>query len=824
MPGPTVQDINTLGTVNVLTTNDGVRCSHMDRSGKREERPTALGGIWCWKMLLTRGPGVRYVGGMQINGRILWTHLMLGALGGESVGDDLPNLPPKPPAVYQTGVRAHWFADNSQFWYRNDLAGGGREFIRVNAREGSRVSAFDHAVVASRLGELTEKKISAEKLPIEGIRFVEDGKIVHLIGRKTAWSFDLKEQVLVKLMAGEWQSLSNSRKPVRRRTNRRVSLKERRVSPDKKWEAFVRDDDLWIRKRNTKEGIRLSDNGTEADSYRFDVTSDRAISMQYGREAEDSSVPDVYWSPDSKRLIALRTKVVPERSVQYVEVTPKGRIQPEIKSYPYLKPGDPVPVRTVHLFDIAATKEIPVANDLMGNPWRLTKLQWAADSGRFTLLYNERGHAVMRLLGIDAVSGDVSALVEERSDTFIDYAYKTYLRFSEADDGFIWMSERDGWNHLYRYGNDGTLKSRITKGKWMVRSVTHIDEGKRQIWFDAMGVRPGQDPYFIHRCRVNFDGSGFAVLTEGDGTHSVMFSPDRKHFVDTWSRVDLPPVHELRRSRDGKLVCELERADVTAWLKAGYRFPERFVAKGRDGETDIHGVIHRPRKFDPKKRYPVIENIYAGPHGAFAPKSFRHDYTHRREIIESGFIIVQMDGMGTNWRGKKFHDVCWKNIGDAGFSDRIAWIKAAAKTRPWMDLSRVGIYGGSAGGQNAMRALIAHADFYHVAIADCGCHDNRMDKIWWNEAWMGWPVKEHYRESSNVVQAHRMKGELMLMLGGEDRNVDPASTLQVVDALVKAGKDFEFVLQPSAGHGSGETAYGKKRRLDFFQRKLLGRN
>jgi dipeptidyl aminopeptidase/acylaminoacyl peptidase len=247
--------------------------------------------------------------------------------------------------------------------------------------------------------------------------------------------------------------------------------------------------------------------------------------------------------------------------------------------------------------------------------------------------------------------------------------------------------------------------------------------------------------------------------------------------------------------------------------------PERFVAKGRDGKTDIHGIIIRPSNFDPAKKYPVIEEIYAGPHGFFAPKEWGRQ-TRQHMMAELGFIVVQLDGMGTNWRGKKFHDVAWRNIKDAGFPDRIAWMKAAAETRPWMDLTRVGIYGGSAGGQNTVAGLLHHGDFYKVGVADCGCHDNRMDKIWWNEAWLG-EMGPWYAENSNVVHAHKLTGKLLLIVGEVDTNVDPASTMQVANALIKADKDFDLLVMTSTNHGSAESPYGSRRRMDYFVRHLL---
>jgi dipeptidyl aminopeptidase/acylaminoacyl peptidase len=385
------------------------------------------------------------------------------------------------------------------------------------------------------------------------------------------------------------------------------------------------------------------------------------------------------------------------------------------------------------------------------------------------------------------------------------------------------MSERDGWNHLYLYdAMTGRVKNQITRGEWVVRGVERVDKEKRQIWFRAGGIIPGQDPYYIHYARVNFDGSSLTVLTEGDGSHTIEFSPDRQFIIDSCTRVDLPPVTELRRVEDGGLVCKLETADLSALKKAGWIAPERFVAKARDGETDIYGVIVRPTNFDPKKKYPVIENIYAGPQGAFTPKTFSA-VPRMQELADLGFILVQMDGMGTSYRSRKFHDVCWKNIGDAGFPDRVLWIKAAAAKHPEMDITRVGIYGTSAGGQNALGGLLTHGDFYKAGVSDCGCHDNRMDKIWWNEQWMGWPVGPHYDEQSNVTLAKNLQGKLLLMVGELDKNVDPASTMQVCNALIKAGKDYELLVVPGAGHGVAGGPYGKRRLQDFFVRSLLGK-
>ena len=578
------------------------------------------------------------------------------------------------------------------------------------------------------------------------------------------------------------------------------SPRSREQSPDGKWSASIKDYNLYVRNLETDEEIVFTEDGTEEDAY-----SDR-----------------FHWSPDSARLLVLRTRKGDERKVYLIESSPDDQLQPKLHNYSYLKPGDKIPIHKLHLFHISDRLHIPIPDKLFPNPWSISEIRWSPDSCRFTFLYNQRGHQVLRIISVDATTGKPRTVVDEKSKTFIDYSGKRFSRYLDDTNEIIWMSERDGWNHLYLYDAEtGSVKNQITKGPWVVRRVENVDEEKRQIWFQAGGIRLGQDPYYIHFCRINFDGSGLVILTRSNGTHDITFSPDRRFFFDRWSRVDMPPVTELRSTENGKLIFELERADWSMLLATGWRAAERFVAKARDGKTDIYGIIIRPSNFDPSNTYPVIEKIYAGPQGAFVPKSFGLQ-TREHAIAELGFIVVQMDGMGTSHRSKAFHDVCWKNLGDSGFPDRILWMKAAAAKYPYMDLTRVGIFGGSAGGQSALRGLLTHSEFYKVGVADCGCHDNRMDKIWWNELWMGWPIGPHYEEQSNVTKAHKLQGKLLLTVGELDRNVDPASTMQVVDALIKADKDFDLLIVPGRGHGVGETPYASRRRMDFFVRHLLG--
>jgi dipeptidyl-peptidase-4 len=489
----------------------------------------------------------------------------------------------------------------------------------------------------------------------------------------------------------------------------------------------------------------------------------------------------------------------------------------------YVKPGDEIDVVIPRLFRVEpdaagalAAREIPLDRTLYATPWSIDRVRFLPGGREAAFLYNQRGHQVVRLVALDLATGAARTVAEQSYPTFVDYTNKVWMHWLEGTGELLWMTERSGWNHIELVDVEtGAVKHGVTDGSWNVRRVLHVDETARTIDIALMGRDPKQDPYHVHHARVAIDSGALTMLTEGDGTCRVDFSPDRSALVSVRARADAPPVHELRRASDGALVAELARADDSAMRAAGWLAPERFVAKGRDGVTDIWGLVFRPSGFDPARRYPVIENIYAGPHDQHVSKWF--DLGGRsREYAELGAIVVEIDGMGTNWRGKAFHDVCWKNLKDAGFPDRVAWLKALAAHDASVDLSRVAIFGGSAGGQNAMRAVIDHADVYKAAVADCGCHDNRMDKIWWNEQWMGWPVDESYALNSNMEDAHRLAGKLMLVVGGLDENVDPASTMQVAQKLIDAGKDFELLVIPDAGHGAAESEYGNVRRARFL--------
>ncbi len=693
--------------------------------------------------------------------------------------------------VFRDRVQANWLPDGKTLWYCVQTAPGKSEFVLIDATNGSRKTAATLKELG--LPEKETSKTSTMKIELRRTRRTGESSGLKFINQ-------LDEDVELYWINQEGEHTRYGG-----------------VRADSEREQHTFDGHVWLITSRTGEHLAVVEGASQLQTF---IIDGKGISKA---KAEAPKKPERgFRSPDGSCVVFTEAEKLERRKVTIVESTPNDSVQPKLKVIDYIKPGDPLP-KPQWVIEKSDGTKIRVARDLYENPFTESgelEAVWAPDSHEFYFNYNQRGHQLYRILAVNAKMGAGRVVVEETSKTFIHYSGKSWRHWLHSSGELIWMSERDGWCHLWLYDvKTGKPKHPITKGAWPVREVLHIDESRREIWFLASGLREKEDPYHEHLCRVNFDGGGFKQLTVGDGNHRIEFSPKRDFFIDTWSRADHPPVIELRRSSDGGLVCALEKADASALLAAGWTMPERFVAKGRDGQTDIHGVIVKPSNFDPAKRYPIVENIYAGPHGSFAPKEFSRLMGHH-VIAELGFIVVQLDGMGTNHRGKAFHDVCWKNIKDAGFPDRKLWIKEAAKTRPWIDLSRVGIYGGSAGGQNAMRALLDHHDFYQVAVADCGCHDNRMDKIWWNEQWMGWPVDDSYKRSSNMEDAAKLQGHLLLIVGELDTNVDPASTMQVVAALQKAGKSFDFMPIVGAGHGAAETPYGSRLRLEFLVRHL----
>lgn len=695
--------------------------------------------------------------------------------------------------VTHSDVQPQWIPGTDCFWYIRHTAEQD-EYVRVEAGRNRITPLFDTRRLAEVLTKQSGREAKADRLPIRNVQAGEKGETLRFEFDGRRWEYDIrrnrieeKERIRRAGPGRHWMERDDERegKPVE--------------SPDRRHTAYIKNDNVYVREQATGREQALSNDGTPGNYY--------SARLQ--------------WSPDSRCVLSCRIRPSEKRYVYYVESSPRDQLQPRLHKQEYAKPGDELPFKVPCIFRVSDGRRLIPSTELFDRQYAIEWLRWDADSRAVTFEYNERGHKTYRLLELSAEDGTVRTLIEEKQEKYVNYPllYRHHLRDGRR---ILWTSERDNHNHLYLYDRtrpDSPVQ--VTRGSWYVREIQHVDEERGQIYFSANGVNPDEDPYLIHYYRVNFDGNGFTALTPEEGMHRAWYSPDLRYMVDVYSTVECPPVAVLRDASDGRIRLTLEQADISALTADGWRAPEVFSAPGRDGVTPMWGLIYRPTNFDPSRRYPVVEYIYSGPGSHYVPKEFTPYNWWMTSLAELGFIVVQVDGMTTSFRSKAFEEVCYKNLSDAGLPDHIAWLRAAAARYPYMDLDRVGIFGCSAGGQESTTAVLLHPEFYKAAYSACGCHDNRMDKIWWNELWMGYPVDESYAACSNVEMAHKLQRPLMLVVGEMDDNVNPASTMQVADALIRANKDFELVVIPGARHTMGEN-YGEHKRYDFFVRHLLG--
>lgn len=696
--------------------------------------------------------------------------------------------------VYYANVRPSWMTGKDAFWYVRETPQG-RRYVAFDVKTKKRADLFDHKKFAAALSAAADKKVDPDNINVQWMRVSALGDTLKFNYSGRQWEYAVKSgrladkgDIPVPPEEPHWMVVNDEKGsgPV--------------MSPDGKREAFIKNDNVYVREVKTGKEKALSIDGTKGNYYSSWIS----------------------WSPDSRKVAVNRIRPVSDkRYVYYVESSPSDQAQPKLHKQEYAKPGDELRFKVPCIYDVETGAAVIPSTELFDSQYDLYGPEWNADSKAITFDYNERGHKVYRVLELSAETGEVRPLVEETHDKYVNYP-RVFKHFLSDGKRMIWASERDNYNHLYMYDR-ATARPicQITKGEWYVREVLEVDEEKGKIYFTANGVDKDDDPYNIHYYVIGLDGSGMTDLTPGKGTHTATFSPGRRYLVDVVSSPTEAPVATLRSGVDGREIMNVEKADISKLLANGWRAPEVFTAPGRDGKTPIWGLIQRPSNFDPSKKYPVIEYIYQGPGDQYVPKAFTPSNYWMVPMSELGFIVVMCDGMSTSFRSRDFENVCYKNLKDAGLPDHMAWLKAAAEKYPEIDIDNVGIYGCSAGGQESTNAVLLHPEFYKAAYSACGCHDNRMDKIWWNELWMGYPVDKSYEECSNVANAHLLQRPLMLVVGEIDDNVDPASTMQVADALIKANRPFELVVIPGAHHTMGE-AYGDHKRYDFFVKHLMG--
>ena len=716
-------------------------------------------------------------------------------------------------------LRPRWIGDSDRFWYRWKSLSG-TEFVLVDPERAERVAAFDHDRLAAALSQATGTPVNAKQLPFSEIEFTNNGQSIvfdiDVTGASGRWSCELSTYACMRV--GDVPNPPN----------------DKVLSPDGQWEAFTRNHNVWVRSVQDGEERAITSDGEAQNDY-----GEPLLSPLTTAGIDDPPPPAIRWSPDSGKLLFWRVDQREAPQFHLVQsVNQDGSVRPSLHSYAYPLPGDDaLPLATFLCADLSAgtVTEIDLeAAEVQyhGPPVSALNAWWSDDSSTIYYVRQSRGYFRMDLCIIDAETGAARVAITEESATGIDpsvWRGQSSVRVFADGSRVIWYSQRDGWGHLYLYDADGgELIRQLTTGSYEVSNVEYVDEDKGLVYFTAVGREVGRDPYYAHLYRVRLDDGEPELLTAEDADHSITFTPGGRCFIDNYSTVDQAPVITLRAA-DGKTLRELERADISALEATGWPKPERFVAKARDGGTDVYGVIYRPSDLDPEGQYPVIDFIYGGPQAIQTPAAFadavrerERNFWHAQALAELGFVVVMIDGLGMPGRSKAYHDRSYRDLPDNGLPDHISAIKQLADRFDYLDISRVGIFGHSAGGYASCRAMFTYPDFYKVAVSSAGNHDHRLDKATWVERYMGPRVEDHYIFSANQNHAQNLQGKLLLIHGDMDENVHVASTLVVVDALIKANKDFDLLIMPNQPHFCTNHPYFARRRWDYFVQHLLG--
>jgi len=711
------------------------------------------------------------------------------------------------------GVR--WVDDRQLVWIESD--GGKMQFRRLDLDRGQVEPAFDHAWLAKALADATGKPVDAGRLDklVTELDWNDDGRLdVSVRGGRYLCDIAQKgvctdDKRLAKVEAKEGDG-------------------EGVKSPDGRSEAFIRDWNLWVRDLASGAETQLTTDGTTDYGYATDnagwTHSDRAI---------------LVWSPDSSKIATFQQD---QRRTGTMTLVSTNVGHPKADTWKYPLVGDEhvtmierviidVPAKRVVRLKMEPDQHRSTQCDDVSCFGGWEDVQWAKDGKTLAFASTSRDHKDTWLRVADVSTGEVRTVFHEHAPTWFESGINAInWRYLPDSNEVLWWSQRSDWGHLYLYDlATGKVKRQVTRGDWNVAELLRLDEKTRTIWFTGVGREPGRDPYYQHAYKASLDGGEPVLLTPENAAHRVTLSPDGMHLVDVWSTTTTPPVAVLRSALSGGLVMELARADIGRLQAAGWVAPEDIVVKGRDGRTDLYGLMFKPSNFDPAKKYPIVNYIYPGPQvGSVGRRGFTPSRIDHQALAELGFIVVAIDGMGTPYRSKAFHDAYFADIGDNTLPDQVAAMKELAKRHAFIDLDRAGIWGHSGGGNATGTAMFRYGDFFKVGISESGNHDNRVYEDDWAEKWQGLEVKDkdgrsNYDDQANQNHAKHLQGKLFLIHGLMDDNVPPQSTLLVVDALVKANKDFDLLLLPQARHGYGmDGYYVMRRRWDYFVEHLLG--
>ncbi len=711
-------------------------------------------------------------------------------------------------------VQSVTWLDNDHFWYRDHDASGDH-YLRFDIATGKAEPAFNQARLATALGKLLSKPVDANKLGLTNFVVMADGRLdVNLRGKH--YLCDLKEAAVCT--AGKDEEGSG------------VGNEPGVLSPDKRSEAFVRDWNLWVRDVATGKETELTLDGVE----NFGYATDNA-----GWKHTNKAI--LVWSPDSKQIATFQQDQRKTGDMVLVG-TNVGHPKVEKWKYPLVGDKDVTMIERV-IVDVDSHKVLrlkmpadqhrsTLCDDVScGRDGGWDDVQWAPDARTLAFVSSSRDHKQAWFRVADAKTGEVRTVFDETVPTYYESGDgKVNWHYLPESNEVVWFSERTNWGNLYLYDlGTGKLKHAITTGEGNVTEVLKLDAKTRTLWFRGVGRQQGVDPYYQQFYKVSLDGGEPTLLAPEPADHAITLSPDGRLFADAYSTPTTPSITVLRSADDGHVLNTIAKADITRLRATGWLPPEPFTVKARDGKTSLYGLMFKPTHFDPKKKYPIVDYIYPGPQtGSVGTRSFNPARVDHQALAELGFIVVAIDGMGTPGRSKSFHDAYFGNIGDNTLPDQVAGLKELGKQYAWIDLDRVGVWGHSGGGNATADAMFNYPDFFKVGIAESGNHDNRNYEDDWAEKWQGLLVtdkdgKSNYDDQANQSHAANLKGHLLLAHGTMDDNVPPYETLLVVDALIKANKDFDLLMIPNAHHAYGAAAnYMMRKRWDYFVRNLAG--
>jgi dipeptidyl aminopeptidase/acylaminoacyl peptidase len=720
------------------------------------------------------------------------------------------------PLVSGTMGLPNWLPDG-RLWYRATRPGGTAEFVLIDPGKRTKGSVFDHAKLGAALAAVASTKVDASRLPFQSFDLSRDGREITVTVDNRRWTCSIEGYTCRVAAAPKPAGAKFSAPP------------ESVTSPDGRYAAYIRDFNLWVKDLTTDQDRALTTDGVKDFGY----ATNNAGWIK-------SDAPVLLWSPDSKKIATFQHDAR-GTSDMYLVSTRAGA--PRLEAWKYPLPQDKEifrihrvvievePARVVRLL-MPPDQHRSTINDHVADGDKFLDVEWYPDASHLAFVSSSRDHKEAILRVAQAGTGEVRTVLQEKSPTQFQSGLaavgEVNWRVLPASREVLWWSQRSDWGHLYLYDLEtGALKRQVTTGNWNVAEVVHVDEKARTIYVMGVGREAGRDPYFAHLYRVRLDQPDITLLTPENANHSIVLSSRGDALVDMWSTPMLPPVSVVR-DLNGQVLMELERADVSALIAAGWKPPAPIVVKARDGNTDLHGLMFTPTRLDPLRKYPIVNYIYPGPWGSsVGPRSFFASRGDHQALAELGFVVVAIDGMGTEWRSKSFADAYYGNMSDNTIPDQIAGMRELARKHTYIDIDRAGIWGHSGGGFATASAMFRHPDFFKVGVSQAGNHDNRLYEDDWGERFQGLlraaEKGDNYDSQANQLVAGNLRGKLLLAHGAMDDNVPPYNTYLVVDALVKANKDFDLIIFPHQRHGFGvDNNYMMRRRWDYFVRHLLG--